>query len=148
MTVQTLVPVWKRSQGVDWQDSAACRENPTAEYAFWHGNAKERKQAIRAFCGTCPVKKECATFGAESQSWGVWGGEHHERSGSPNRPHPDHDDLVNTVATMYLEGLSISRISDIVRRTDETVKRLLIESGTPFRSNVKKTRLEEFWDHA
>jgi transcription factor WhiB len=148
MTVQTLVPAWKRSQGVDWQDSAACRENPTAEYAFLHGNAEERRQAIRTYCGVCPVKKECALFGDESQSWGVWGGEFHERSGSPNRSHPEHDDLVNEVATMYLNGFSIVRISAIVRRTDETVKKLLIESGTPFRSNVIKTRVEEFWDNA
>jgi transcription factor WhiB len=146
--VQTLVPVWKRSKGVDWQDSAACRENPSAEHAFWHGTAKERKQAIETFCGACPVKKACALFGSESQSWGVWGGEYHERSGSSNRSHPEHLDLVDRVATMYLDGLSISRITQIVRRTDETVKRLLIESGTPFRSNVKKTRVEEFWDNA
>lgn len=137
---QKFRPEWGRTQSLNWFDQAACKNNPQAEYAFLHGPAKQRNQAIQTFCmDACPVRKECGQFGSESMSVGVWGGEHIKTdSQHPNdrrssvRAH-ERDGLREDVAKMYRSGLSIRRISRMFRRSDYTVKLLIVEAGLPLR---------------
>jgi transcription factor WhiB len=141
MTVQEYRPEWARSQRIDWQDKAACKNNSEAEYAFMHAGFKVRQQAIKTFCWeACPVREECAQFGKESSSEGVWGGKHIKSVRSTSTSE-SLDSAREAAASMYKEGISIMKISKIMRRSDRTVKRLISESGVSFRSNITNSEV-------
>ena len=64
-----------------WIERAACRDHPYPD--DWYdggehypnsGYPATTRRAV-AFCHTCPVMAECATYAIEHREvWGVWGG--------------------------------------------------------------------------
>ncbi len=58
-----------------WRTQSACKDDDG--FVFFPDTAKEiREAAWRPLCDSCPVRLECADFGRESGSEGVWGGEY------------------------------------------------------------------------
>ena len=141
---QKFRPDWGRSMTMDWYDRAACKENSEAEYAFFCAPAKVRNQAIKTFCHeACPVVEQCAQFGDESMSEGVWGGEYRtmtdaQQSNNRKSSIRDHerDHVRGVVVKMYESGMSMRQISKNLRRGDQTVRNLLVEAGVPLRNPV------------
>lgn len=140
MTVQKFRPEWDSITGTAWMKNAACKSNPSAEHAFIYGGAKVRNQAIETFCGNCPVREQCLNFGMESMSEGVWGGVHRTMADAQTlnnrqsavRTH-ERGRMRSIVAKMYRAGLSIRKISYELKRSDETIKALIVEAGIPLR---------------
>jgi transcription factor WhiB/helix-turn-helix protein len=141
MTTQTARPEWGRSKGLDWMDQAACKANPSAEYAFIYGSSRERKQAIQTFCHeACPVREECLTFGVESMSEGVWGGVYRTMADAQQdnsrqsslRSH-DRGRVRSRVVDMYNSGLSMRKIAHELQRSEQLIKVLVLEAGLKVR---------------
>jgi WhiB family redox-sensing transcriptional regulator len=68
-----LARVW------EWQGDAACRGMDSSVFFSPPGERgaprREREEAARAICRTCPVSVPCGRFARESQQYyGVWGG--------------------------------------------------------------------------
>lgn len=63
-----------------WQDKAACKGmDPVLffgpEYAETVKEKRDREEAAKAVCGTCPVNKECLEHALEAKEpYGIWGG--------------------------------------------------------------------------
>lgn len=57
-----------------WQDLSVCRGIDTN--LFYDDYESDEMTAITtdATCKSCPVRKQCLTFGVENYEWGVWGG--------------------------------------------------------------------------
>ena len=63
----------------DWQGSAACRGQDTAN--FYHPDNERgptrvrREQRAKAVCSSCPVVQQCLRWAlAAREPYGVWGG--------------------------------------------------------------------------
>lgn len=63
-----------------WQDKAACKGmDPTLffgpEFAETVKEKRDREDAAKAVCATCPVKKDCLEYALEArEAYGIWGG--------------------------------------------------------------------------
>jgi WhiB family transcriptional regulator, redox-sensing transcriptional regulator len=63
-----------------WQDRAACKGmDPTLffgpEYAETVKEKRDREDAAKAVCNTCPVKQECLEYALDArEAYGIWGG--------------------------------------------------------------------------
>jgi WhiB family redox-sensing transcriptional regulator len=63
-----------------WQDRAACKGmDPTLFFGPEHTEAvkekRDREEAAKAVCRTCPVNQECLEHALESrEAYGIWGG--------------------------------------------------------------------------
>jgi WhiB family redox-sensing transcriptional regulator len=63
----------------EWQESAACRELPTEMFFYTDGERgprrKNRENAAKAICASCPVLQECRKQALTlSEPYGIWGG--------------------------------------------------------------------------
>jgi WhiB family redox-sensing transcriptional regulator len=63
---------------IDKNGGAPCQQVPHIFYpednTNWQNKAEEVRVA-KAMCGTCPMMKECFTYGVVSQQpYGIWGG--------------------------------------------------------------------------
>ena len=63
----------------DWQERAACRGLPTEMFFFPDGERgprrKNRENAAKAVCATCPVIEACRKQAlALHEPYGIWGG--------------------------------------------------------------------------
>lgn len=63
-----------------WQDKAACKGmDPTLffgpEYAETVKEKRDREEAAKAVCNTCPVQKDCLEYALDAKEpYGIWGG--------------------------------------------------------------------------
>ena len=63
-----------------WQDRAACKGmDPTIffgpEYAETVKEKRDREDAAKAVCMTCPVREECLEYALDTrEAYGIWGG--------------------------------------------------------------------------
>lgn len=63
-----------------WQDLAACKGmDPTLFFGPEHPETvkekRDREEAAKAVCNTCPVKQECLEYALEArEAYGIWGG--------------------------------------------------------------------------
>ena len=63
-----------------WQDRAACKGmDPTLFFGPEHTEAvkekRDREEAAKAVCRTCPVQQECLEHALETrEAYGIWGG--------------------------------------------------------------------------
>jgi WhiB family transcriptional regulator, redox-sensing transcriptional regulator len=63
-----------------WQDRAACKGmDPTIFFGPEHTEVvkekRDREEAAKAVCRTCPVNQECLEHALESkEAYGIWGG--------------------------------------------------------------------------
>ncbi|MEX0789820.1 MAG: WhiB family transcriptional regulator [Actinomycetota bacterium] len=63
-----------------WQDRAACKGmDPTIFFGPEHTEVvkekRDREEAAKAVCRTCPVHQECLEHALESkEAYGIWGG--------------------------------------------------------------------------
>lgn len=63
-----------------WQDRAACKGmDPTIffgpENAETVKEKRDREDAAKEVCNTCPVKQECLEYALEArEAYGIWGG--------------------------------------------------------------------------
>ena len=63
-----------------WQDRAACKGmDPTIffgpEYAETVKEKRDREDAAKAVCTTCPVREECLEYALDArEAYGIWGG--------------------------------------------------------------------------
>ncbi len=65
----------------DWRDKAACAEMDTSFFfpSGKSGEALEKLERAKAFCGACAVQDECLDFAIQTnQQHGVWGGKSEE----------------------------------------------------------------------
>ena len=63
----------------DWQESAACRELPSEMFFHPEGERgprrKNRENAAKAICATCPVLTACREQALRlAEPYGIWGG--------------------------------------------------------------------------
>ncbi len=63
----------------DWQESAACRELPSEMFFYPEGERgprrKNRENAAKAVCATCPVLTACREQALRlAEPYGIWGG--------------------------------------------------------------------------
>ena len=63
----------------EWQESAACRELPTEMFFYTDGERgprrKNRENAAKAVCASCPVIAACRAHAlAVQEPYGIWGG--------------------------------------------------------------------------
>lgn len=56
-----------------WQDEAACRGMDPELFFPDRGTTKAEMAEALAACFSCPVRWECAAYGA-SERYGIWGG--------------------------------------------------------------------------
>ena len=65
---------------VRWQDKAACKGmDPTLffgpEYAETVKEKRDREDAAKEVCNTCPVREECLEYALDArEAYGIWGG--------------------------------------------------------------------------
>lgn len=63
-----------------WQDVSACKGmDPTTFFGPEHPETvkekRDREEAAKAVCETCPVKRECLEYALEArEGYGIWGG--------------------------------------------------------------------------
>lgn len=63
-----------------WQDRAACKGmDPVIFFGPEHAETvkekREREDAAKAVCNTCPVKHDCLEYALEArEAYGIWGG--------------------------------------------------------------------------
>ena len=62
----------------DWQESAACRELPSEMFFYPEGERgprrKNRENAAKAVCATCPVLTACREQALRlAEPYGIWG---------------------------------------------------------------------------
>ena len=63
-----------------WQDVSACKGmDPTIFFGPEHPETvkekRDREEAAKAVCDTCPVKQECLEYALEArEGYGIWGG--------------------------------------------------------------------------
>lgn len=66
---------WETTQTPDWMDHAACKDgDPEVFFPSGVDEFKAPGAPWRAYCLDCPVAQLCEKFGAESRSFGVFGG--------------------------------------------------------------------------
>jgi len=58
----------------DWYKDAECLGMDTDTFFEKYEYDAGMATAIDNICLDCPVAKECFDYGAETDSWGVWGG--------------------------------------------------------------------------
>jgi WhiB family redox-sensing transcriptional regulator len=63
----------------EWQESAACRELPSEMFFYTDGERgprrKNRENAAKAVCASCPVIQACRKQALElAEPYGIWGG--------------------------------------------------------------------------
>lgn len=63
---------------IKWED-AACHGKPVNDFYFAEEVRKrigknEQITALRALCSTCPIWKDCLSWGFANETYGVWGG--------------------------------------------------------------------------
>ncbi|MFF3874880.1 WhiB family transcriptional regulator [Streptomyces sp. NPDC001978] len=73
LNVRPLLSEWS------WQSQAACRGMDSSVFFSPSGergaDRHRRQQRAQSICGTCPVRRPCATFAVRTgQAHGVWGG--------------------------------------------------------------------------
>jgi WhiB family redox-sensing transcriptional regulator len=65
---------------VRWQDKSACKGmDPTIFFGPEHAESvkekKDREDAAKEVCVTCPVSKDCLEYALEArEAYGIWGG--------------------------------------------------------------------------
>ena len=63
-----------------WQDLAVCKGmDPTTFFGPEHAETvkekRDREDAAKEVCNTCPVKQECLEYALEArEAYGIWGG--------------------------------------------------------------------------
>jgi hypothetical protein len=90
-----------------WRERAACRGMPTE---WWFPTVGQVGKVARGYCRSCPVGRECGTYGAMEQ-YGIWGGMNTEERRDERRPGPTvADELIDLLAAAHarLDGLAVS----------------------------------------
>lgn len=55
-----------------WMRHALCRGHDNPD--LWHATQHDEQREAMRICRMCPVRAECAAFGADDP-WGIWGGQ-------------------------------------------------------------------------
>lgn len=57
-----------------WQDLSVCHGVDTNMFYDDYESDAATAANTDSICKSCPVRKQCLTFGVENYEWGVWGG--------------------------------------------------------------------------
>jgi Transcription factor WhiB len=58
---------------LSWQEAAACKERPTADFYLDADDYPEIIQELRQLCEACPVLPQCQIYALTWESYGFWG---------------------------------------------------------------------------